>query len=280
MKAIWKGSITFGLINIPINVYPASEEHVIEFHMLHNKDLSPIRFARICKTDNQEVPYTDIVKGFEYEKGAYVVIDDEDFKRANVKKTSTITVQYFTDIDQINPIYYEKPYYLEPDKQAGKAYKLLWEALLKSNKIGIGNFVFRNREHIGAILPLKEGLLLMQMRYQSEIRSFEKLELPKEKTSPKELEIAIALIDQLTERFQPQKHHDTYTEELMEIIAEKSKGGKKVRKGIAPPPTYRARDLMSLLQESLKKTLHEANHKKKKTPPQPRAKRKRIPKHI
>lgn len=254
MKAIWNGSIAFGLINIPIRVYPASEDHALEFHMLHKKDLSPIRFARICKAEGKEVAYQDIVKGFEFEKGEYVVIEDADFKAANSKKTSTIELQYFTESSQIDPIYYEKPYFLEPDKKSGKAYKLLWEGLLKSGKVAIGNFVFRNREHFGAILPLKEGLLLIQMRYPSEIRPFEELNLPKEKTAPQELKMALTLIDQLTQNFQPEKHHDTYVEELMGVIEQKLKGAKP-RKVKAAKSLHETGDLMALLQKSLEKSL-------------------------
>lgn len=264
MKSIWRGSIAFGLVNIPINVYPATEEHTLEFHMLHKKDLSPIRFARICKADNEEVPFSEIVKGFEYEKGEYVVIDEEDFKKADVKKTSTIEIQHFTDIDQIDPIYFEKPYFLEPDKKAGKAYKLLHEALLKSKKIAIANFVFRNREHIGAILPFQGGLQLIQMRYHVEIRPFEALEMTKEKITAAELQMALSIIEQLSKSFEPEKFHDTYMESLMGVIQQKLHGKKRVRAPKEAKISYEARDLMHLLQESMKKAISNTNHKKEK----------------
>ena len=269
MRAIWRGSIAFGLVNIPINVYPGSEEHTLEFHMLHKKDLSPVRFARICKQEEKEIPYSDIVKGFEYEKGEFVVVDEADFKAANAKKTSTIEIQHFTDIDQIDPIYYEKPYFLEPDKKSGKAYKLLTEALFKSKKVAVANFVFRNRERIGVILPLKEeGLLLMQMRYHSEIRPFEQLDTSKEKISAQELKMALTFIDQLTLAFEPEKYHDTYVEELMSHIEQKLKGKKTPRKQKVAEPSYVARDLMDLLQESMEKTqAHQEDKKKKKALP-------------
>lgn len=269
MKAIWKGSVGFGLVNIPINVYPASEEHALEFHMLHKKDLSPIRFARICKEEEKEIPYNDIVKGFEYEKGQYVVVDDEDFKAADARKTSTIEIQHFTDRSEIDPIYYEKPYFLEPDKKSGKAYMLLAEALTRSNKVAIANFVFRNREHIGVILPLKEGLLLIQMRYHVEIRPFEKLELSKEKISASELKMALTFIDQLTKPFEPEKHHDTYLEVLMDVIEQKVHGKTKQIKTKRKKDSYEARDLMNLLQESLAKAVGENEHKKKKASIEP-----------
>jgi len=261
MKAIWKGSIAFGLVNIPINVYPASEEHTLEFHMLHKKDLSPVRFARICKADNQEVPYSEIVKGFEYAKGEYVVIEDEDFKRADVKKTSTIEILYFTDIEQIDPIYFEKPYFLEPDKKSGKAYRLLHDALIKSKKIAIASFVFRQREHIGAILPFQDGLQLIQMRYHVEIRSFETLDMPKEKITAAELKMALSIIDQLSKSFEPEKFHDTYVESLMTVIQQKLHGKKTVRAPKEAKISYEARDLMHLLQESMKKAVASEHRK-------------------
>jgi DNA end-binding protein Ku len=262
MKSIWKGSIAFGLVNIPINVYPASEEHTLEFHMLHKKDLSPIRFARMCKAENQEVPYSEIVKGFEYEKDEYVVIEDEDFKRADAKKTSTIEIQYFTDINQINPIYFEKPYFLEPDKKSGKAYRLLHEGLLKSRKVAIANFVFRNREHIGAIIPFPEGLQLIQMRYHAEICSFETLNAPKEKITAAELKMALTFIDQLSQPFEPEKFHDTYVDSLMEMIQQKLKGKKGVHAPKEEKVSYEARDLMHLLKESMKKSIASEEPKK------------------
>ncbi len=256
--------MAFGLVNIPINVYPGSEEHTLEFHMLHKTDLSPVRFARICKEEEKEVSYRDIVKGYEYEKGEYIVVDEADFKAADAKKTSTIEIQNFTDIRQIDPIYFEKPYFLEPAKKAGKAYQLLSEALFKSKKVAIASYVFRNREHIGVILPLKEGLLLMQMRYHSEIRPFEQLDLPKEKISAQELKLALTFIDQLTQPFEPKKFHDTYVEELISRIEQKLKGKKMPRREKVAKASYEARDLMNLLQKSLKKTLAHTNHRKKK----------------
>lgn len=264
MKAIWNGSLAFGLINIPISVYPASDEHNLEFHMLHKKDLSPIRFARICKAEGNEVSYQDIVKGFEYQKGEYVVIDEKDFKAANAKKTSTIEIQNFTNINEIDPIYFEKPYFLEPEEKSGKAYQLLSEALYKTKKVAIVNFVFRNKEHLGMVLAFNEGLLLIQLRYYTEIRSFQELHIPKSKIAVKELEMAISLIEQLTKHFEPEKYHDTYVEDLMQVIEQKLKGKKPALKTKKVSPTHDAKDLMQLLQASMKKSIDETKSKKKK----------------
>lgn len=254
MRPIWNGSLGFGLINIPIHVYSASEEHAIEFHMLHKKDHSPIRYIRVCKSDNKEVPYSEIEKGYEYEKDKYIVLTESDFKAANAKKTSTIEIQQFAHIKEIDPIYFEKPYYLEPDKKAGKAYQLLAKALEKSHKVAIANYVFKNKEHLGVIFASKKGLILMQMRYASEIRSIEDLNIPEEKTSDKELKMALALIDQLTHPFKPESFHDAYTEELLSVIHQKLKGKKVSEKStkIVHHDTE-AKDLMKLLQASMKK---------------------------
>ncbi len=258
MRSIWNGALSFGLINIPVRVYPAAEEHALDFDMLHKKDLSPIRYARICKLDGKEVPYKDIIKGFEYEKGEYVIVDEKDFKAANAKKTSVIDIQHFTPLDAVDPIYFEKPYYLEPEKKGGgKAYQLLREALKKSKKSAIANYVFRNREHIGIITPSEEVLLLLQLRYAFDIRSYEELTLPKDKIAPKEIDMALMLIDKLTQPFEPKKYHDTYTEELMGVIEQKLQGKKPSIKAPKVRPVHEARDLMGLLQESLSKSLGE-----------------------
>jgi DNA end-binding protein Ku len=253
LRSIWNGSLSFGLINIPIRVYSATIEHAIEFDMLHKKDLSPIRFARICKEDGTEVPFKEIVKGYEYEKGQYVVVDEEDFKAANAKKTSTIEIQHFTDLFEIDPMYYEKPYYLEPDKKSGKAYGLLRDALSASNKVAVATFVFRNKERLGVIIALGDTLVLLQLRFHLEIRSSEELDLPKGSPSSKELEMALNLINEQTMHFNPEKFHDTYAEELMRVIEMKLSGKKPSTKTLKQAPATDAKDLMSLLKASMKK---------------------------
>lgn len=262
MRSIWKGALSFGLVNIPVQVYVATEEHPIEFDMLHEKDLSPIRYAKICKEEETEIPYEEVVKGYEFEKGEYIVIDEKDFELANARKTKTIDIQNFVFLDEVDPIYFEKPYYLEPDKKAEKAYGLLREALKKSKKVAVANFVFRNKEHIGIVRPYQNLLTLNQMRYKSSIRPFKSLEIPKEsKFAPKEMEVALKLIDQLSTPFRIDKYKDTYTEELSEIIAAKMKGKKVKPKGKAPKYTPTS-DLMHLLKQSVEKSLEETPSKK------------------
>lgn len=249
---MWNGSLSFGLINIPVRAYLAAEDNSIHFSMLHDKDLSPIRFARICKEEGEEIPYQHIVKGYEYEKGQFIILSEEELKAANLKKSTSMEIHYFAEIDEISPQYFERPYFLEPDKKAGKAYQLLNEALTKSKKVAIVTFVFQHKEHVGAIFSYKGLLMLIQMRFQSEIRSFEDLNIPKESVSKKELDMALSLVDQLSGKFEPEKLHDTYTEEILKMIDKKLKGKKIPTKSKKITHIHEIEDLMGLLQASLK----------------------------
>ncbi len=253
MRSIWSGSISFGLVNIPIKLYSAAKERELNFDMLHKKDLSPIRFARICRADGMEIPYDEIVKGYEYEKGDYVVLHDEDFKNASVKKTKTIEIVDFVNESEIDVVYFDKPYYLEPDKSAGKAYAVLVEALNKSGKVGIAKFVIRNRERLGIIKPQGNVIVLDQMRYKDEVREAD-ITVPKVDVSSREVDMALALIDQLSEHFKPEKYHDTYSEDLQKVIEEKAKGHEVVAKDTKVEPPTKVNDLMALLKDSLEKS--------------------------
>jgi DNA end-binding protein Ku len=250
MRAIWTGALSFGLVNIPIRLYSATAGERLSFDMLHKKDLSPIRYARICREDGKEIPYEDIVKGYKYEDGDYVILTDEDFKKANVRKTKAVDIVDFTKESEIDPIYYEKPYYLEPDKGAAKPYALLREALKKSKKVGIAKFVLRNREILAVVKPHGNAIILEQLRYDKELRSTSELNLPKAESTSKEVDMALKLIEQLTTHFKPEKYKDTYEEELKEVIAAKAHGRKPKVKGKEPEPTE-VRDIMALLQRSL-----------------------------
>jgi DNA end-binding protein Ku len=253
MRAIWSGSLSFGLVNIPVKLYSATGENRLNLDMLHKKDLSPIRYARICRADGKEVPWEDIVKGYEYRTGDYVVLTDEDFKKANVEKTKAIEIEQFTKESEIDTIYFEKPYYLEPEKGAEKAYALLRESLKKSKKIGIAKFVLRNRERLAAIKPSGNVLVLEQMRFREEIRDPKELNLPdNKKASNKEIDMALALIQQLTEVFAPNKFKDTYIDELKQVIAAKAKGKPVKAKGRELKPTE-VSDIMAMLKKSLEK---------------------------
>lgn len=264
MRSIWSGAVSFGLINVPVKLYSATEEHAISFDLLHKKDHSPIRYARICKADGKEVPYAEIVKGYEYEKGEYVVVEEEIFKQIDRKKTSTIEIVHFAKKEEIDSIYYERPYYLEPAKGADKSFALLRTVMAQSGKVGIVKYVFRNKEHIGVIKPHLKGIILDQMRYLSEIRDMESLKLPEDDlVTKKEIEMAIKLVEQLTEKFRPEMYKDEYTEELKQAIEEKLKGGKPRVKGTVSHPS-KVHDIMSLLKASLEKP--KAKSKKPRQP--------------
>jgi len=253
MKSIWKGAISFGLVNIPVKMYSASQSNSLDLDMLRKGDLCQVRFARVCREDGKEIPYQDIVKGYKHENGDYVVLTDKDFENANVEKTHTIDIIHFIKEDEIDSIYFEKPYYLEPEKSGAKSYALLRDAIKKSKKTAIGKFVLKNREHIGILKVYKNMIVLNQLRYQDEVRDSEDLNIPEAKNiSAKEADMAMALINQLTYKFNPKEYKDTYINELKKIIEAKAKGLKVKPYGKAPKVT-KTTNLMSLLKASMKK---------------------------
>lgn len=263
MKAIWKGALTFGLIHIPIDLYSATEERELKFVLLHKPDLAPIRYARICKEEEKEVPYSEIVKGYEVSEGNFVVLTPEDFKQANVEKTKNIEIQEFTNEDEIDTIYYDKLYYLGPGKNADKAYNLLMEALRKSKKVAIAKLVLRNHERLAIIKPHGKIMILNQIRLPAEILK-PKMEMPeKEKISEKEMSMAMKLIDQQTAHFAPEKFKDTYVEDLKKLINEKAKGKKTTKKGKETKPS-KVHDIMTLLKASLEQDKHPQKQKRRK----------------
>lgn len=251
MRSLWTGAISFGLVNIPVKLYPGTEEEHLDLDMLHKKDLSPIRFARVCKQEGKEVPYKDIVKGFQIREGEYVVLEAEDFAAASPKKTKMIELETFTEAEHIDPKYFVKPYWLEPIKTASKPYALLRDALEQSGKVGIGKFVLRNRESLVVLRPDGDALTLLQLRFFAELRKPDELKFPSAKAVKSQLVMAKALIDQLSEPFNPKEHHDTYNDELKDLIAAKAKG--KRPKTIAKVPATHTKvvDLVALLKKSL-----------------------------
>lgn len=254
MRAIWRGSISFGLVNIPVRLFSASQVHEgLDLDMLHKEDHAPIRYARVCRSDGKEVPWDEIVKGYEYRDGDYVVLTPEDLKKADVEKTKTIKIHQFAAESEIDTRYYEKPYYLEPEKGAGEAYALLREALERSDKIALAKFAMRARENMAAIKPVGKALILNQLRFPADVRSPADLNLPDKKASEEEVKMALALINQLTKPFIPEDWHDTYTEELEEVIEEKAKGKKPKVHGKQPKDT-KVKDLMATLKASLEES--------------------------
>jgi DNA end-binding protein Ku len=251
MKSIWKGSIAFGLVNIPVRLYAATESQGLASHMLYKKDLSRIRFQRVAESTGKEVSAEEIVRGYEVEKGQYVILSDEELDDVSPDKSGVIEIQEFVDESEISSLYFEKPYYLEPDKSAGKAYALLREALSKTGKVGVAQFVLRNRENLCVLKSQDQGLVLNALRFGTEIRSMEELSLPSnEKISASEVSLATKLIEGMAGKFDPAKYKDTYTEEVRKLIEAKAKGQK--RKAPAPKTAKsNVIDLVAALQESL-----------------------------
>ncbi len=251
MRPLWTGGISFGLIYIPVKLYSAAQEVTLDLDMLEAKTLSPIRYARVSTSTGKEVPWDEIVKGYEYKKGDYVVLQDEDFAKADVRKSETIDIVDFVDEDAVDSKYFEKPYYLEPENASKKTYALLVEALKRSKKIGIAEFVLRDREHLAALKPDGNMLTLIQMRYEEELRPTKDLDLPGDvHVSNKEIDMALTLIDQMSGNFKPQQYKDEYIDELKDIISDKAKGKPVTPHGKAPEPTQ-VKDLMSDLRASL-----------------------------
>jgi DNA end-binding protein Ku len=257
MRAIWKGSISFGLVNIPIALYPATRREELRFRLLRKSDLSPVNYKRVAEKDGKEVPWDQIVKGYEYEKGKYVVLKDEDFERVDLEATQTVDIQDFVNIDEINPMYFYKPYYLEPQKGGDKAYALLRDALKDSKKVGIAKVVIKTRQYLAGVKPEDGALVLELMHFADELADTGKLHLPKKvEVGKREMNMAKSLIDNMSSKWDPEKYRDDYREALMEVIEEKVEaGGKEIeaKPKKAPKPT-KVIDLVSVLQKSLKQT--------------------------
>lgn len=254
-RSIWKGSIAFGLVNIPVELYSAvsSSEGRVKFRQLHKKDNSPIKYDRVCTKEEKTVPYEEIVKGYEYSKGKYVIMEEEDFRAAAVESTKAIDIQEFVDASEIDERYFEQPYYLLPQKGGEKAYALLREAIRKTGKVGIGNVTLRsNSMHFVAIKVVENSLVMESMRYADELVDTSSFEFPgEEQVRPAELNMAEQLVGAMAGEFAPEKYSDKYKDNLMEIINAKLKGVKvEVEEPAEPEPTN-VLDLMERLQASL-----------------------------
>jgi DNA end-binding protein Ku len=256
-RAIWKGSISFGLVNIPIALYPATRREELSFRLLRKSDLSPVNYKRVAEKDGKEVPWDQIVKGYEYEKGKYVVLKEEDFQRVDIEATQTVEIQDFVDLDEIDPIFFYKPYYLEPQKGGEKAYALLRDALEHSKKVGVAKVVIKTREYLAGVKPEDGALVLELMHFADEMADTSKLHIPKKvEVGKREMTMARSLIDSMSSKWNPKKYKDDYREALMEVIAEKVEaGGQEIeeRPRKAPKPT-KVIDLVSVLQKSLEQT--------------------------
>ncbi len=285
-RPIWKGAISFGLVTIPVQVIPATEStEKISFKMLRKGDLSRIKFKRVAEADEKEVPWDDIVKGYEYEKDHYVEFTDKDFDKVELPSVDSIAIQQFVDLDQIDPIFFDKPYYIEPLKGGAGAYGLLREVMAEMNKVGIAKVAMRGRQHLAAVKAYGDLLVLELMHFAKEIRPSADIKVPTAKLGAKEKEMAKTLVEQMSGEWNPEEYHDEYAEAVMKLIEEKVKaGGKEIpgRKKHAASPTN-VIDLVSVLQRSLKEASSGANRLAKKpmkrASPKGRSAKRRTQKH-
>ena len=256
-RAIWKGSISFGLVNIPIALYPATRREELKFRLLRKTDLSPVNYKRVAEKDGREVPWNEIVKGYEYEKGKYVVLKDEDFQRVDLEATQTVDIKDFVDQEEIDPMFFYKPYYLEPQKGGDKAYVLLRDSLKQEKKVGIAKVVIKTRQYLAGVKPEDGVLVLELMHFADELADAEKLHVPKKsEVGKRELHMATALIESMSSKWDPEKYKDDYKEALMEVIEENVEAGdkeikEKPKKALKPTKVI---DLVEVLQKSLEQS--------------------------
>ena len=256
--AIWSGAINFGLVTIPVKLFTAVRTNDLRFNFLHKSDDGRINNVRRCSVCGDEVAFADLVRGFEYEKGQYVIVTDEDFKRVNVEATQSVDIMEFVELDQIDPMFFDTPYYLEPEKKGRHAYALLRESLKEANKVGIARVVIRSREHLAALKPSGEALVLELMHYADEIVDQSDFDFPalKENVAPAELKVAKMLIDSMSvEAFAPEQFHDTYKEEIMAMIEARAAGKElPVAAEGKAPKVNNVVNLMDVLQRSLEES--------------------------
>mgnify|MGYP006191803735 FL=1 len=222
MRSIWNGSISFGLINIPIKLYSGSEERNLDLDMLDKKDHSRIRYKRVNESTGEEVDYKDIVKGYKQDDDSYIILEKEDFDNANIKKSRTIDIEEFIEEKDVADVLFKKPYFLEPQKEGGKSYNLLRDALKKTKKLGVATFVLRQKENLCLIGVYKDVIVLHVIRFADEIRNPGELNLPTTKVSKKEVDMALSLIENYTEKFDFEKYKDVYNDQLLKIIQAKA----------------------------------------------------------
>ena len=255
-RAIWSGSISFGLLNVPVKLYSAVSKQTVRFRELREGDGARVRHKRVAEGDGKEVPYEKIVKGYEFAPDQYVTLTRDELSELDPKRTRAIEIQDFVDLDEIDPIYFEQPYYLGPDKGAEKAYALLVEAMKKARKVAIARFVLRNKEHLAAIRPMGDVLTMATMRFHDEVTPRGELDEVFEEAKPKkpekrELEMANQLIESLSTDFKPDKYRDEYREELLNLLEQKAEGKEIVSAPSEEPEPTKAPDLMAALEESL-----------------------------
>lgn len=251
-RAMWKGSIAFGLVNIPVELYSAVRDHRPRFRLLHAKDESPVHYERVCQEEGKPVAWEDLVKGYEYSKGQFVVLTKEDFKTAALEKTKTVDILDFVDPEDVDERYFETPYYLQPGKGADRAYVLLREALRDTGKIGIAKIILRDTQHLCAVEAIRDALVLTMMRFADELADLSDFRFPKkEDIRPAEKKMAEQLVGSLTAKWDPEKYTDEYKENLMRVIHAKMNGKRPHLKEAETPRQAEVVDLMARLRASL-----------------------------
>ncbi|MCA1665544.1 MAG: Ku protein, partial [Myxococcales bacterium] len=261
-RALWKGAISFGLVNVPVELYPAAKSNTLDLTWLDRRSMDPVGYKRVNKRTGKEVPKEEIVKGYEYEKGEYVVLGAEDFKRANPVATQTVEIHAFVDRESIPPMFFETPYYLAPGKRGEKAYALLRETMKRANRIAVATVVIMTKQHLAVLIPWGNLLLLNTVRHADEIRDSSELTVPSESAksagvSQKEVDMAIKLVESMEDAWKPEQYHDTYREDLLKRVKEKVAAGEtevvpEPTKEKAPAHTAEVVDLVALLQNSLR----------------------------
>lgn len=270
-RGLWKGAISFGLVNVPVELHSAKRRtSELDMTMLDKRDLAPVGYKRVNKATGKEVPWAEVVKGYEYRNDKYVVLSDEDFRRANPEAAKTVDIQAFVELADIAPQYFETPYYLIPGKRGEKAYALLRDTLKKAGKAGIATVMIRTRQYLAALIAQDELLVLNTLRYHDELKQASEFEIPDAKVSTKEMDMAMRLVDDMADKWQPARYKDTFKDDLLKRIEEKVEAGQteeitEPEKGAREPKSADVVDLMSLLKKSIeKKPAKRASHGKKR----------------
>ncbi|HKY70543.1 MAG TPA: Ku protein [Nitrospira sp.] len=261
VRTLWKGAISFGLVHIPVGLYSAEKRNSFDLTMLDRRSMKPVGFKRYNKETGEDVPWEEIVKGYEYDKDRYVVLTEADFKRANVEATQTVDILSFVEQDEIEPMYYETPYYLAPDKRGHKGYALLRETLKQTGKVGIANVVIRTRQYVAALIPFHDVILMNTLRYRNELRDTDELDVPSDDlkavgVNPREVDMARRLVEGMSAAWKPEEHRDTYHEDLLALIEKRVQAGQTE---VVPEPSEEEKrprkgevvDLMALLKKSV-----------------------------
>jgi DNA end-binding protein Ku len=264
MRAIWKGSISFGLVSIPISLFPATRREELKFRLLRSSDLSPVNYKRVAEADGKEVPWDQIVKGYEYEKGKYVVLKDEDFARVDVEATQTVEIVQFVQLDEVDPLLFYKPYYMEVEKGGDKAYGLLRQALADSGKVAVAKVVIKTRQHLAAVKPQQRSLMLELMHFPDELLDASEFKAPVSTTAGQaEINMAKKLIESMSAKWHPDMFKDDYHEMLEKVVEEKvRKGGKPASEAKPHRKAADVIDLVSVLQQSIQDAQRKSRSKR------------------